>query len=640
MIIAGLKDTRIRDWLAADRARICALTFPAFMIEFRCNYLDEDWEESTRRELLSMSQGSKPFWDFAVAVQSKNSLLSGTASHLEEDKLRHQLEAAMEERLSKKCTAEKTNKIVKFKEWLSDVKRVDDLLRAERKEFEAIAKNSREAGRRQNALAEPSRRFNSSAPNSNAGRKSCPKLTDMERQLLYDNEGCLKCCRFFVTHRSADCPNDFPAAAGYKLRTQADVERAKRSRNKPVAAVAVPSVNDHSYESESSLDHGIHPVAAVFAGIDNPVAYMPANGTNVVGNGTDSEDSDVSTPSSQISPLLPNTASPRDAGLAPFHVPHIYWRCKATGPKTEFPVTFDALFDHGSHAVLISEAFASQLGLRRRNLPSPETVELAMQSEKKKIRIELNEWVKLRLSDPSALWTSKSVRAIVAPGLCAPVILGLPFLSHNNIVIDHAARTAIDKTINFDLLNPVPPPPPPPPKTKLKDLFQQVRQARKLMVAELKWVLSVRRRERPTADDPVKPFDTVATVRTRIETLSAQEKLSSLGRQIINEFANVFNPIPHIDKLPTDVYCRIKLKDPAKTIATRSYSTPPQIPRCMGNPHTTTSRCRPHPTLKFIPCLPRFHCPQGRPLRPAPLGQRLPCTKRQYRRRCPPAPSR
>jgi hypothetical protein len=440
------------------------------MIEFRCNYLDEDWEESTRRELLSMSQGSKPFWDFAVAVQSKNSLLSGTASHLEEDKLRHQLEAAMEERLSKKCTAEKTNKIVKFKEWLSDVKHVDDLLRAERKEFEAIAKNSREAGRRQNALAEPSRRFNSSASNSNAGRKSCPKLTDMERQLLYDNEGCLKCRRFFVTHRSADCPNDFPAAAGYKPRTQADVERAKRSRNKPVAAVAVPSVNDHSYESESSLDHGIHPVAAVFAGIDNPVAYMPANGTNVVGNGTDSEDSDVSTPSSQISPLLPNTASPRNAGLAPFHVPHIYWRCKATGPKTEFPVTFDALFDHGSHAVLISEAFASQLGLRRRNLPIPETVELAMQSEKKKIRIELNEWVKLRLSDPSALWTSKSVRAIVAPGLCAPVILGLPFLSHNNIVIDHAARTAIDKTVNFDLLNPVPPPPPPPPKDEAQRL--------------------------------------------------------------------------------------------------------------------------------------------------------------------------
>jgi hypothetical protein len=166
------------------------------------------------------------------------------------------------------------------------------------------------------------------------------------------------------------------------------------------------------------------------------------------------------------------------------------------------------------------------------------------------------------------------VRAIVAPGLCAPVILGLPFLSHNNIVIDHAARTAIDKTSNFDLLNPVPPPPPPPPKTKLKDLFQQVQQAQKLMVAELKWVLSIRHHECPTADDTVKPFDTVAAVQTRIETLAAQEKLSSLGRQIVNEFADVFNPILHIDKLPTDVYCCIKLKDPSKTIATHSYSTP------------------------------------------------------------------
>jgi hypothetical protein len=50
-----------------------------------------------------------------------------------------------------------------------------------------------------------------------------------------------------------------------------------------------------------------------------------------------------------------------------------------------------------------------------------------------------------------------------------------------------------------------------------------------------------------------------------IESLAAQDKL---------QFADVFTPIPHLDSLLTDVYCCIKLKDPSKTITTRSYSTP------------------------------------------------------------------
>jgi len=56
------------------------------------------------------------------------------------------------------------------------------------------------------------------------------------------------------------------------------------------------------------------------------------------------------------------------------------------------------------------------------------------------------------------------MRAIIAPNLVSPVILGLPFLSHNSIVVDHATRTAIDKLQNFDLMNPTIRPPPTPPK--------------------------------------------------------------------------------------------------------------------------------------------------------------------------------
>jgi hypothetical protein len=51
------------------------------------------------------------------------------------------------------------------------------------------------------------------------------------------------------------------------------------------------------------------------------------------------------------------------------------------------------------------------------------------------------------------------------------------------------------------------------------------------------------------------------------------EKLKALGKGIMTEFREVFKPIPHIDELPDDVYCCIKLKDASKSVQTRSYST-------------------------------------------------------------------
>ena len=66
------------------------------------------------------------------------------------------------------------------------------------------------------------------------------------------------------------------------------------------------------------------------------------------------------------------------------------------------------------------------------------------------------------------------MRAIVALGLCAPMILGLPFLKHNDIVVDASAHTAIDKKSAFNLLNLVIPVKPVP-KQKLKDFFEDLR---------------------------------------------------------------------------------------------------------------------------------------------------------------------
>lgn len=185
MILGRLLDHRVTDWISADRNHMVALPFVAFMIEFQTNYLAEDWEEDTLHELLSMTQGSSTFWDYAVTIQATNSFLQGTTSHLPEDKLQHQLAAGMEIRLSKKISIEKLNKVPEFRKWLNKVRRCDEGLRVDREEYKQIAKDTRDSNCRANNYAEP---FSCHVPNNNsqaptvpfAPRKQCPTLLNTE----------------------------------------------------------------------------------------------------------------------------------------------------------------------------------------------------------------------------------------------------------------------------------------------------------------------------------------------------------------------------------------------------------------------------------------------------------------------------
>ena len=120
---------------------------------------------------------------------------------------------------------------------------------------------------------------------------------------------------------------------------------------------------------------------------------------------------------------------------SPLHMPHLYWRCLTSRQDQEFPISFEALIDHGSSSVLIRKYLANELGLRCRPLCDPFSTELAMENDGKMMEIQFSDYMKLQLHDPSALWSSRSVCAIIAPGLCAPMILELPFLEHNDLVV-------------------------------------------------------------------------------------------------------------------------------------------------------------------------------------------------------------
>ena len=95
-----------------------------------------------------------------------------------------------------------------------------------------------------------------------------PRLTDVERSLLFDNKGCLKCRHFFVKHCAADCPNNFLSAVGYKVLTNEDVNATRHKQTNVVATVAeysqglgnlpvatiMPPTNDHAILKGDSSD--------------------------------------------------------------------------------------------------------------------------------------------------------------------------------------------------------------------------------------------------------------------------------------------------------------------------------------------------------------------------------------------------
>ena len=250
LIIGGILDSHVSDWISADCDCLVALPFNAFMVEFRANYLAKDWEEDTLCKLLSIMQGSSSFWDFAITVQSKNSLLHKTTSHLPDVKLHQQISTGMELRLSKKVSSEKLNKVVDFCKWLNEVRRCDEMVHAEREEYERIAKEHCDSSHCMNNSGDPSvhcvpynsnntHHVTTTSTTSSAPHKQCPKLLDSECTLLNDDKGCVKCQNFFENHRAADRPNDFPNPATYRTLTQADVDHTKHLQGKCVAAVTM-----------------------------------------------------------------------------------------------------------------------------------------------------------------------------------------------------------------------------------------------------------------------------------------------------------------------------------------------------------------------------------------------------------------
>jgi hypothetical protein len=170
---------------------------------------------------------------------------------------------------------------------------------------------------------------------------------------------------------------------------------------------------------------------------------------------------------------------------------------------------------------------------------------------------------------PSSLnnaWTSRSIRALIAHNLCTNILLGLPFLKHNKIIIDHDLDTAIAKDSGFDLLHENRPSSlttPQSPRLSPKQKRDTVLQTRRHVLEELKWQCAARGKlldeNHTTLTLPLQNY--IASINNTIKQLALKQELLTLETNLKEEFHQIFKPIPHINQLPDHEPARILLKD-------------------------------------------------------------------------------
>ena len=176
----------------------------------------------------------------------------------------------------------------------------------------------------------------------------------------------------------------------------------------------------------------------------------------------------------------------------------------------------------------------------------------------------LDSYVKLKPSLINAAWLAKTIRAIIAPSLSYPLLLGQPFLLANSIVIDHTLRTCIVKNSNVDLLGPLPAPPSRPvPRTHKRHspgTIQDIRDFCEMSISV------------PT---PKASVCAVMEARMQVQDFASMPDLHLWNERLKAEFNDLFpEDIPHVNNLPDDVYHRFHLKEHLKVMKPRQYSCP------------------------------------------------------------------
>ncbi|KAF9487228.1 hypothetical protein BDN71DRAFT_1437006 [Pleurotus eryngii] len=254
----------------------------------RTLFLPSDWEHAGRMDVLRLQQGSRSFVEFSLDMMGRNNLLAGTDSFFNDEALRDTMDANMDRELARECNRENVTSIASFRDWLDEVKRLDERKRQRMEEIErTLARiNAKSNNNRTTSTVTrpPFQPRNTNAPvGTNTGSFTpLPKLTDDERALLSANGGCYKC--------RARCTAPAIDASKYKTLTSRDVPSrpANYSIHNGASRSAVAAIINNNDASSASIE----PVAdAENLAAPAVAAVMPENeGSSWISSGSWSDD--------------------------------------------------------------------------------------------------------------------------------------------------------------------------------------------------------------------------------------------------------------------------------------------------------------------------------------------------------------
>ena len=185
-ILGCFENDLVNDWISVNRERFTELSFKNFMTEFRSRWLPHDWEDLVRSKILSARLYPKKhrFEDWAAHIQSLNISLRGTPSHLDDARIRLQLEAGLDDDLRTAARDAKANAIAELHPWIAKIKDLDNTRITQRKRMNEAIEDHHKANKRP---FNPSSRYANTSdskdnlPSASSNREFPPKLTDEER---------------------------------------------------------------------------------------------------------------------------------------------------------------------------------------------------------------------------------------------------------------------------------------------------------------------------------------------------------------------------------------------------------------------------------------------------------------------------
>ena len=108
---------------------------------------------------------------------------------------------------------------------------------------------------------------------------------------------------------------------------------------------------------------------------------------------------------------------------------HFIWKCRVGNPTDCVSVKAKALIDSGAYMVLICPDLVAHLNLSSHPLEKPENVNITLGSANQ--ITQLTHYTIICPTSLDSCFCSHPLHAVIAPGLCMPLILRLPFLTTN-----------------------------------------------------------------------------------------------------------------------------------------------------------------------------------------------------------------